>query len=114
MTGTAAAPGARTVVPGLAGTPAPDALIVNDGDLTFARLRFDDRTLHALLACDMDLDDPLTEAVCWNAAWDMTTAAELSVAQFTDLVARRVSGARPPAGIAELLEHVRTAADYYA
>jgi aminopeptidase N len=62
----------------------------------------------------MDLDDPLTEAVCWNAAWDMTTAAELSVSQFTDLVARRVSGARPPAGIAELLEHVRTGADYYA
>jgi len=106
--------GTRTVVPGLAGTPAPDAFIVNDGDLTFARLRFDGRTLRALLACDMDLDDPLTEAVCWNAAWDMTTTAELSVAQFTDLVARRVSGARPPAGIAELLEHVRTAADYYA
>jgi aminopeptidase N len=106
--------GARTEVPGLAGTPAPGAVIVNDGDLTFARLRFDDLTLHALLACDLDMDDPVTEAVCWNAAWDMTTTAELSVAQFTDLVARRVSGARPPAGIAELLEHVRTGADYYA
>jgi aminopeptidase N len=106
--------GALTMVPGLAGAPAPDALIVNDGDLTFARLRFDDRTLHALLACGMDMDDPLTEAVCWNAAWDMTTTAELSVPQFTDLVARRVSGERVPAGIAELLEHVRTGTDYYA
>jgi aminopeptidase N len=106
--------GTRTVVAGLAGTPAPDAFIVNDGDLTFARLRFDGRTLRALLACDMDMDDPLTEAVCWNAAWDMTTTAELSVSQFTEMVARRVSGARPPAGIAELLEHVRTGVDYYA
>jgi aminopeptidase N len=52
--------------------------------------------------------------VCWNAAWDMTTAAELSVAEFTDLAARRISGGRPPAGVAELLEHVRDAADYYA
>jgi aminopeptidase N len=106
--------GTRTVVPGLAAAPAPDAFIVNDGDLTFARLRFDGRTLRALLACGMDMDDPLTEAVCWNAAWDMTTTAELSVPQFTDLVARRVSGPRPPAGIAELLEHVRTGTDYYA
>ncbi len=106
--------GARTLVPELAGTPAPDALIVNDGDRTFAQIRFDDRSLHALLACAMDVDDPLTEAVCWNAAWDMTTAAELSVAEFTDLAARRISGSRPPAGVAELLEHVHDGADYYA
>jgi aminopeptidase N len=106
--------GARAVLPELTGTPAPDAVIVNDGDLTFARIRFDERSLRALLACAMDLDDPLTEAVCWNAAWDMTTAAELSVAEFTDLVVRRISGGRPPAGVAELLEHVRDAADYYA
>lgn len=106
--------GARTVVPELAGIPAPDALIVNDGDLTFAKIRFDGRTLRALLACGMDVDDPLTEAVCWNAAWDMATAAELSVAEFTGLVARRISAGCPPAGVAELLEHVRTGADYYA
>jgi aminopeptidase N len=106
--------GPRTVVPELSGTPAPDALIINDGALTFARIRFDDRSLGALLACAMDMDDPLTEAVCWNAAWDMTTSAELSVADFTDLVARRLRGGRPPAGIAELLEHVRTGTDYYA
>lgn len=36
--------GARTEVPELEGTSAPDALIVNDGDLTFARTRFDDRS----------------------------------------------------------------------
>jgi aminopeptidase N len=106
--------GARTLVPELAGAPAPDALVVNDGDLTFAQIRFDDRSLRALLACALDVDDPLTEAVCWNAAWDMTTAAELSVAEFTDLAARRISGGRPPAGVAELLEHVRDGADYYA
>jgi aminopeptidase N len=106
--------GARTPVPELAGAPAPDALVVNDGDLTFAQIRFDDRSLRALLACALDVDDPLTEAVCWNAAWDMTTAAELSVAEFTDLAARRISGGRPPAGVAELLEHVRDGADYYA
>jgi aminopeptidase N len=104
----------RTVVPELAGIPAPDALVLNDGDLTFARIRFDGRTLRALLACAMDLDDPLTEAVCWNAAWDMVTSVELGAAEFINLVVRRIRAGSPPAGVAELLEHVRTAADYYA
>jgi aminopeptidase N len=106
--------GARTLVPELAAAPAPDALVINDGDLTFAKIRFDQRTLRTLLACAMDLSDPLTEAVCWNAAWDMTTSAELGVSEFIDLVARRISGDRPPAGIAELVEHVVAGADYYA
>jgi aminopeptidase N len=106
--------GARTLVPELAAAPAPDALVINDGDLTFARIRFDQRTLRALVACAMDLSDPLTEAVCWNAAWDMTTSAEMDVVEFTDLVARRIGGDRPPAGIAELVAHAITAADHYA
>ena len=101
------------MVPGLAYAPAPDALIVNDGGLTFARIRFDDRSLRALTACAMDVGDPLTEAVCWNAVWDMTTAAELSVAGFINLVVRRIGGGQPP-GVAELLERAVTAADYYA
>jgi len=104
----------RAEVPQLAGTVAPHAIIANDGALTFARIRFDGRSLRALLACALDLDDPLTEAVCWNAAWDMTTAAEMGVAEFTDLVARRIAGGRPPAGVAELVRHVVTGADYYA
>jgi len=106
--------GGRTAVPELAGIPAPAALVLNDGDLTFARIRFDPRSLRSLLACGLDVDDPLTEAVCWNAFWDMVTSTELGVAEFTGLVARRIRGGCPPAGVAELLEHARTGADYYA
>jgi aminopeptidase N len=106
--------GARGVLAELAGTPAPDAVIVNDGSLTFARIRFDSRSWRALAACALDVGDPLTEAVCWNAAWDMTTAAELAVSEFTDLVARRISSAPLPAGLPELLARAVTGADYYA
>jgi aminopeptidase N len=105
---------ADTLMPGLAGIPAPDAFVVNEGALTFARIRFDDRSFRALAACAMDIGDPLTEGVCWNAAWDMSTAAELSVGEFTDLVARRLDGEHPPPGVAELLGRAVTAADHYA
>ncbi|MGE5137491.1 MAG: aminopeptidase N [Gemmatimonadota bacterium] len=103
----------RATVPELAGAPAPDALILNDGGLTFARTRFGERSLAALTACGMDVGDPVTEAVCWNAAWDMVTTAEFSAAGFTGLVASRLGRGQPP-GIAELLAHAATAADCYA
>jgi aminopeptidase N len=106
--------GGRSEVPGLAGEPVPDALIVNDGGLTFAQIRFDDRSLRALTGCAMDVGDPVTEAVCWNAAWDMTTAAELPVAEFTSLAARRITARHPPPGLADLLQRAITGADYYA
>ncbi len=106
--------GARSLVSELAGRPAPAAVIVNDGDLTFARVAFDDRSFGALVACAMDVGDALTEAVCWNAAWDMTMSAELRGGQFTDLVVRRIGADHTPAGVAELLRRATAAADYFA
>jgi aminopeptidase N len=105
--------GARTVVPQFAGAPAPDAIILNDGDLTFAKVRFDDRSFRTLAECAFSLDDPLTEAVCWNAAWDMTMTADLSAAGFVQLVAGRIRSGQPIAGLAELLAHAVAAADLY-
>jgi aminopeptidase N len=106
--------GSATPVAELAGQPAPDAVILNDGDLTFARTRFDDRSLRSLADCAMDVGDPLTEAVCWTAAWDMTTAAELPAGQFARLVARRIAAGGRPVGIADLIRQAVTAAGYYA
>ena len=44
----------------------------------------------------MDVGDPLTEAVCWNAAWRMVTAGSaadaLAAADFAGLVIRRLRG----------------------
>jgi aminopeptidase N len=106
--------GDRTEVAGLAGAAAPDAVVLNDGDLTLARIRFDAASWRALSACALDVGDPLTEAVLWNAAWDMTKAAELTAAEFTGLVARRIAAEAPPAGLQALLDQAVTAADFYA
>jgi aminopeptidase N len=106
--------GARTALPELTGIPVADAFVLNDGDLTFARTRFDERSFRALSDCAMDVGDPVTEAVCWNSAWDMTTAAELSVAGFTGLAARAIGAGRPAVGLADLLDRAVAAADLYA
>jgi aminopeptidase N len=103
-----------TVVPELAGQPAPDALILNDQDLAYAIIRFDGRSLRNLKECAMDVGDPLAEAVCWTAAWDMTMAAELTASEFTGLVVQRMSGAPLPVAVEVLVQRARTAADRYA
>ena len=61
----------------------------------------------------MDVGDPLTEAVCWNAAWRMVTAGRggpLAAADLAgrDPAARRV-GVLPVPGIEVLLERAVTA-----
>ncbi|HEY2507172.1 MAG TPA: aminopeptidase N [Streptosporangiaceae bacterium] len=107
--------GSRTVVSELAGQQMPAALVLNDSDLTFARVRFDERSLRALIDATVTLGDPLTEAVCWNALWDMVTSAELDPAEFAGLVSRWLDvGAGPATTAEQLMSRATAAADRYA
>jgi aminopeptidase N len=107
--------GVRCEVPVPAGEPAPDALVLNDGDLTYARVAFDPATLDALAEAAMDVGNPLTEAMCWNETWRMVTAGSLAGADFAGLVIRRLAGSPslPEAGVEVLLERAVIAADLY-
>jgi aminopeptidase N len=108
--------GARCEVPVPSGEPVPAAVVPNDGDLAYAEITFDPATLEALAGAAMNTGDPLTEAVCWNAAWRMVTSGTLSGADFAGLVTRRIgaSGLPPAAGVEVLLERAVTAAGLYA
>ncbi len=61
----------------------------------------------------MDVGDPLTEAVCWNAAWHLVSRGQLAAADLATLIARRV-GALPLPGVEVLLERAVGCADVYA
>jgi len=94
--------------------PVPDLLLPNDGDLTFAKVRFDDRSLATVLADVRRLSDPLARAVCWAALWDACRDAELPAASFVQAVLDGVDGEGDPAVVATLLGQARTAATLYA
>ena len=83
--------GDRTPVDALRGEPAPDLVLVNDDDLTFAKLRFDPTSMRTVLESLGGLSDPLPRALCWAALWDMTRDAELPT---RDLVAAILRHAR--------------------
>jgi len=70
----------------LAGETAPDLVLVNDDDLTYAKTRLDDHSLATVVGSISDLADPLAAALCWSAAWDMTRDAEMRTRDFLALV----------------------------
>ena len=73
----------------------PDLLLLNDGDLTYAKIRLDERSLATARGRIAKLDDSLARALCWGAAWDMTRDAEMSASDFVDAGARAASAPRP-------------------
>jgi aminopeptidase N len=78
--------GERTAIPELVGVHQPDLLLLNDGDLTYAKIRLDERSLETVVSGLARLDDSLARALCWGAAWDMTRDADLSATDFVTLV----------------------------
>ncbi|MCX5246044.1 aminopeptidase N [Streptomyces sp. NBC_00201] len=80
--------GPRTVVAELAGAEAPELVLVNDDDLTYCKIRFDDSSLAALREHLGAMTDPLARALCWSALWNLTRDALLPAADFIDLVTR--------------------------
>jgi len=78
--------GGRTEVPKLVGARQPDLLLLNDDDLTFAKIRLDERSLATVVAGIGALDASLPRALCWSAAWDMTRDAELPAGDYLRLV----------------------------
>ncbi|WP_141014116.1 aminopeptidase N [Nocardioides sambongensis] len=78
--------GDLTEVPQLVGEAQPDLLLLNDGDLTFAKVRLDERSLATAVDHLSALDDSLARALVWSAAWDMTRDAEMTATAFVELV----------------------------
>lgn len=75
--------GATTLVAALAGQPRPALLLVNDEDLSYAKVRLD-ATSEATVRGALDrIADPMARALCWTALWDSArdgvTPAELYV-----------------------------------
>jgi aminopeptidase N len=79
--------GERTAVDELIGLSQPDLLPINDDDLTYCKVRLDERSVHTLRSGGIArFVDSLPRALCWSAAWDMTRDAELPTRDYLALV----------------------------
>jgi aminopeptidase N len=93
----------------------PAALVlVNDGDLTFAKVRFDERSLQTVLTRLAEVREPLARALCWGALWDACRDGELAARDFVPAVLAGVVAEEDPALVATLLGQALRAAEHYA
>ncbi|MFL6136486.1 MAG: aminopeptidase N [Frankiaceae bacterium] len=105
--------GDRTEVPALAGQRQPDLVLVNDDDLTYAKIRLDPRSLTTLTQHIGGFESSLPRTLCWAAAWDMMRDAELAARDYIALVLGGI-GQEPDVGVVQsLLAQVRSALMFY-
>ncbi|TDB88896.1 aminopeptidase N [Actinomadura sp. KC216] len=106
--------GARTEVPQLIGQKRPDLVLVNDDDLTYAKIRLDEHSLATLIEHIGEVKESLARALCWSAAWDMTRDAEMATRDYVRLVAKGIGGVTDISVTQTLLRQARTAVQQYA
>ncbi|MEZ3178571.1 aminopeptidase N [Streptomyces pimonensis] len=63
----------------------PALVVLNDGDLTYAKIRFDAESLDTLRTHLSGLPEPLTRAVVWSALRDAVRDGELPAGDFLDI-----------------------------
>ena len=106
--------GQFSAVTQLIGVKQPDLLILNDGDLTYAKIRLDERSLATAVVSIDKVDDSLARALLWGAAWDMTRDAEMAASDFIALVLRGIGTETDLTAVGRLPVYARTALNYYS
>ncbi len=105
--------GERTPVPQLAGRRRPDLLLLNDGDLAYAKVRLDERSMTTAIRHLGALTESLPRAVVWSAAWDMARDAELPARDFVELVLDNISAETESSAIEQLLDKLGASVRHY-
>ena len=103
--------GELTEVADLVGQKQPDLLLLNEGDLAYAKIRLDERSLATVIGGLATLDDSLARALCWGAAWDMTRDAEMSATDFVALVLSGIGAETDAFGVSRIPAYAAAAVD---
>ncbi|WP_326643121.1 aminopeptidase N [Streptosporangium sp. NBC_01755] len=107
--------GARTAVAELVGEVQPDLILINDDDLTYAKVRLDERSLQTVVNGGIGkFTESLPRALCWSAAWDMTRDAEMSARDYLALVVSGVKSITDITVTQTVLRQTRLAIQQYA
>jgi aminopeptidase N len=100
--------GARRAVAALPPGPAPALVLLNDGDLSYCKIRLDPRSWATVTAALSGIPDPLARAVVWNAARDLVRDGELAACDYLDLAARHLPAETDTSIVAQVLGFARS------
>jgi aminopeptidase N len=74
--------GALTEVTAFAGQKSADLVLINDKDQSYAKLRFDQRSIATMKSHLGSLDDSLARGLIWASLWDSCRDGELSATDY--------------------------------
>ena len=105
--------GAKTQVPELAGKKRPALILLNDDDLTYAKIRMDESSWSFALDKLSSIEDPLARALVWGSAWDATRDGETSPRDFIKLALRHIEFETESTTMLTILRQLLTVANLY-
>ena len=103
----------RTPVREAVGKPAPDLILINDDDLTYAKVRLGATGTKTVLAHLSGLPNPLARALVWSMLWNAVRDAKLKVQDYLDAVALHGPKETEPAILTTVLQQLRMAVENY-
>ncbi|MER6538692.1 aminopeptidase N [Streptomyces sp. 900105755] len=106
--------GALTAVPQLSGRRRPAVFLLNDDDLSYAKVRLDEQSLHVVTEHLGDFESSLPRALCWASAWDMTRDGELPTREYLSLVLSGIGKESDIGVVQSLHRQVKLAIELYA
>ncbi|MEU5581350.1 aminopeptidase N [Streptomyces huasconensis] len=106
--------GELTAVDALVGKARPAVILLNDDDLSYAKVRLDAESLAFVTDHIGDFEASLPRALCWASAWDMTRDAELPTRDYLSLVLSGIGKESDIGVVQSLHRQVKLALDLYA
>ncbi|MBC2900994.1 aminopeptidase N [Streptomyces cupreus] len=106
--------GELTAVPQLVGRRRPAVVLLNDDDLSYAKVRLDEQSLAYVTEHLGDFESSLPRALCWASAWDMTRDAELATRDYLSLVLSGIGKESDIGVVQSLHRQVKLAIELYA
>ncbi len=103
-----------TAVPALVGVQRPDLVLINDEDLTYAKIRLDPHSLKTAISAIGSFTSSLPAALVWAATWDMVRDGEMAARDYVRLVLGGVNSVRDISVVQTLLRQASLAARQYA
>jgi len=106
--------GKETKVSELVGLKRPALILVNDDDLTYAKIRLDDVSLDTATKEIASIESSLSRALIWGAVWDMVRDGEVGTGKYLDLVLAGLAAETDIGLVQQVLMQCRSAIDVYA
>ncbi|MDH3957881.1 MAG: aminopeptidase N [Actinomycetota bacterium] len=105
--------GASVEVPELVGVPAADLLLVNDDDLTYAKVRLDPASLRTATQSVGDLAESLPRSLVWASLWELVRDGLLPAQDFVRVALNGLDHEDRAQTIETVLRQARTATERY-